>query len=67
MVWHSYHRARIEEKQSKKRALKFKVKLLIFMKNLAKQLILDAKGTHKLGDSQRKILGDRSSLTSESE
>jgi hypothetical protein len=32
-------------------AFKFKIKLLIFMKNLAKQLVLVAKGTLKLGDS----------------
>jgi hypothetical protein len=40
----------------RKRALKFKIKLLIFMKNLIKQLVLVAKGTLKLNDSQRKIL-----------
>jgi hypothetical protein len=42
---------------SEKRALKFKIKFLIFTKNLAKQLVLVAKGTLKLGDSQRKTLG----------
>jgi hypothetical protein len=40
----------------RKRAFKFKIKLLIFMKNLAKQLVLVAKGTLKLDESQRKTL-----------
>jgi hypothetical protein len=37
------------------------------MKNYVKQLVLVAKGTLKLGDSQRKTLRDRSSVTLESE
>jgi hypothetical protein len=41
----------------RRRDFKFKIKLLIFMKKLAKQLVLVAKGTLKLGDSQRKTLG----------
>jgi hypothetical protein len=41
----------------RKRAFMFKIKLLIFMKKLAKQLVLVAKGTLKLGDSLRKTLG----------
>jgi hypothetical protein len=32
-------------------AFKIKIKLLIFMKNIAKQLVLVAKGTLKLGGS----------------
>jgi hypothetical protein len=57
MVWHSYHHAQIEEKQSQKRTFKLKVQLPVFKKNLAKQLILVAKGILKLGDSQTKTLG----------
>jgi hypothetical protein len=56
MVWHSYHHAQIEEKQSQKRTFKFKIKLLVFTKNHAKQLILVAKGILKLNDYQRKII-----------
>jgi hypothetical protein len=58
MVWHSYHCARIKEKQSHKKAFKFKIKLLIFMKIFTEQLILVAKGTLKLNNSQRKALGE---------
>jgi hypothetical protein len=56
MVWHSYHHVWIEEKQFQKSTFKLKIKLLVLTKNLAKQLILIAKGTLKLGDSQRKTL-----------
>jgi hypothetical protein len=44
-----------------------KIQLFILMKNLAKQLVLVAKGIFKLDNSQGKTLGDESSLTSESE
>jgi hypothetical protein len=40
----------------KKRTLKLKIQLFVLMKNLAKQLVLIAKGILKLGDSQRKTL-----------
>jgi hypothetical protein len=46
---------------------KLKIQLFVFTKNLAKQLVLIAKGILKLDDSQRKTLRDESSLTSESE
>jgi type III secretory pathway component EscS len=52
MVWHSYHGARIEEKQFQKSTFKFKIKLLILTKNLAKLLVFIAKGIFKLSDSQ---------------
>jgi hypothetical protein len=40
----------------KKNTFKLKIQLLVLMKNLAKQLILIAKGILKLSDSQRKTL-----------
>jgi hypothetical protein len=46
---------------------KLKIQLFVFMKNLAKQLVLITKGILKLDDSQGKTLRDESSLTSESE
>jgi hypothetical protein len=42
---------------SEKKTFKFKIKLLVLTKSLAKQLVLVAKGILKLGDSQRKTLG----------
>jgi hypothetical protein len=56
MVWHSYHHAWIEEKQSQKRTLNLKVQLFVLTKNLTKQLVLVAKSIFKFGDSQRKTL-----------
>jgi hypothetical protein len=56
MVWHSYHRAQIEEKQFAKSTFKLKIQLIVLTKNLTKQLILVAQSTLKLGDSQRKNL-----------
>jgi hypothetical protein len=50
-----------------KNTFKLKIQFLVFMKNYVKQLVLVAKGTLKLGDSQRKTLRDRSSVTLESE
>jgi hypothetical protein len=46
---------------------KSKIKLLVLMKNLAKQLVLITNGILKLNDSQKRPSGDRSSLTSKSE
>jgi hypothetical protein len=40
----------------KRSTFKFKIKLLVLMKNLAKQLVLVAKGILKLNESQRKTL-----------
>jgi hypothetical protein len=57
MAWYSYHHARIEEKQSQKSTFKLKIQLFIFTKNLAKQLVLIAKGILKLDDSKGKTLG----------
>jgi hypothetical protein len=50
----------------KKRILKLKIQLLVLTKHLAKQHILIAQSILKLGDSQRKLSNDRSSLTLES-
>jgi hypothetical protein len=41
----------------KKGTLKLKIQLFVLMKNLAKQLVLIAKGILKFGDSQRKTPG----------
>jgi hypothetical protein len=41
----------------RKRTLKLKIQLFVLTKNLAKQLVLIAKGILKFGDSQRKTLG----------
>jgi hypothetical protein len=41
----------------RKRTLKLKIQLFVLMKNLAKQLVLIAKGILKFGGSQRKTLG----------
>jgi hypothetical protein len=41
----------------KKGTLKLKIQLFVLTKNLAKQLVLIAKGIFKFGDSQRKTLG----------
>jgi hypothetical protein len=57
MAWHSYHRARIEKKQSQKKNSQAQDSTFVLMKNLAKQLILIAKSIFKFGDSQRKTLG----------
>jgi hypothetical protein len=46
---------------------KLKIQLFVFIKNLAKQLVLIAKSILKLNDSQKRLSGDESSLTSESE
>jgi hypothetical protein len=50
----------------KKGTFKLKIQLFVFVKNLAKQLVLITKGILKLDDSKGKTLGDESSLTSES-
>jgi hypothetical protein len=57
MVWYSYHRARIKEKQSQKN--NFPTQDLIFCSHeeLTKQLDLVAKGILKLNDPQRKAIG----------
>jgi hypothetical protein len=41
----------------RKSTFKLKIQFLVLMKNLAKQLVLIAKGIPKLDDSQRKTLG----------
>jgi hypothetical protein len=41
----------------RKGTLKLKIQLFVLMKNLAKQLVLIAKGILKFGDSQIKTLG----------
>jgi hypothetical protein len=41
----------------RKRTLKLKIQLFVLTKNLAKQLVLNAKGILMFGDSQRKTLG----------
>jgi hypothetical protein len=41
-----------------KRIFKLKIQLFVFMKNLAKQLVLVAESIFKFSDSERKILGD---------
>jgi hypothetical protein len=46
---------------------KLKIQLFVFTKNLAKQFVLIGKGILKLDDSQKRLSGDESSLTSESE
>jgi hypothetical protein len=46
---------------------KLKIQLFVFAKNLIKQLVLVAQSIFKISDSQRKTLGDRSSLALESE
>jgi hypothetical protein len=46
---------------------KLKIQLFVFTKNLAKQFVLIVKGILKLDDSQKRLSGDESSLTSESE
>jgi hypothetical protein len=46
---------------------KLKIQLFVFTKNLVKQLVLIAKSVLKLDNSKGKTLGDKSSLTSESE
>jgi hypothetical protein len=56
MVWHSYHRAWIESSDFRRSIFKLKIQLFVFTKNLAKQLVLIAKGILKLDDSQRKTL-----------
>jgi hypothetical protein len=58
---------RREAISEEKNTFKLKIQFLVFMKNYVKQLVLIAKGTLKLGDSQRKTLRDRSSVTLESE
>jgi hypothetical protein len=42
---------------SEKGTFMFKIKLLVLMKNIAKQLVLVAKGILKLGNSQENTLG----------
>jgi hypothetical protein len=42
-----------------------KIQPFVFMKNLAKQLVLVVKGIFKVNDSKKRHSGDRSSLTSE--
>jgi hypothetical protein len=51
----------------RKSTFKLKIQFLVLTKDLTKQLILIAKSIFKFGDSQRKTIGDESSLTSESE
>jgi hypothetical protein len=68
MVWHSYYRAQIEERQfQKKHFLAQDSTFYSHKKNLTKQLVLVANDIFKLNDSQEKTLGDESSLTLESE
>jgi hypothetical protein len=43
---------------SEKGTFKLKIQLLVFMKNLAKQLVLVAKGILKLSDSQGNTIGE---------
>jgi hypothetical protein len=58
MALHSYHHARIEEKQFQKNTFKLKIQLPVLTKKLAKQLplILVAQSIFKLDDSQGKTL-----------
>jgi hypothetical protein len=57
MAWHSIIVHGLKRSNLRKRTLKLKIQLFILMKNLAKQLVLIAKGILKLDDSQRKTLG----------
>jgi hypothetical protein len=57
MAWHSYHRARIKEKQSQKKHFEAQDQFFVLIKNLTNQLVLIAKGILKLNNSQRKIIG----------
>jgi hypothetical protein len=57
MVWHSYHRAWIEERQFQKKHFLAQDSIFIRTENLAKQLVLVAKGIFKLDVSQGKTLG----------
>jgi hypothetical protein len=57
MVWHSIIMRGLKRSNLRKRTLKLKIQLFVLTKNLAKQLVLNAKGILKLGDSQRKTLG----------
>jgi hypothetical protein len=57
MAWHSYHHARIEEKQSQKKNSQAQDSTFVLMKTLGNQLVLVAKSIFKLSDSQRKTLG----------
>jgi hypothetical protein len=58
---------KLKRSNFRKRTFKFKIKLLVFTKNLAKQLILDARAFSSSMTLKEKPSGDRSSLTSESE
>jgi hypothetical protein len=57
MAWHSYHHAWIKEKQSQKKNSQAQDSTFYSHENLAKQLVLIAKGILKFGDLQRKTLG----------
>jgi hypothetical protein len=57
MAWHSIIMRGLKRSNLRKRTLKLKIQLFVLTKNLAKQLVLIAKGILKLGDSQRKTLG----------
>jgi hypothetical protein len=59
VTWFGTHIIMHRSKRSnfRKRTFKFKIKLLVRMKNLAKQLVLVAKGILKLNDSQIKTIG----------
>jgi hypothetical protein len=56
MICHSYHRAQIKEKQFQKKHFSAQDLTFYSHENLAKQLVLVAKGILKLDDSQRKTL-----------
>jgi hypothetical protein len=50
----------------RKGTFKLQIQLFVFVKSLAKQLVLIAKGILKHDNSKGKTLGDESSLTSKS-
>jgi predicted transcriptional regulator with HTH domain len=57
MAWHSIIMRGLKRSNLRKKTLKLKIQLFVLTKNLAKQLVLNAKDILKLGDSQRKTLG----------
>jgi hypothetical protein len=59
ITWFDTHIIVRESKRSnfRKNTFELKIQFLVHMKNLAKQLVLVAQSTFKLGDSQRKTLG----------
>jgi hypothetical protein len=56
MVWHSYHRARIEKKQFQKKHFQDQDSAFCSHEKNAKQLTLIAQSIFKLDDSERKTL-----------